>query len=98
MNTHDPFESYDYKREYQSLVQEKLEHILETVKPSLIASVIRKVLENLVLTERLAEAGGTDVGDTAKRKFLQKEHDSVQDEVNRAVGEFIGSILSREGG
>ncbi len=65
---------------------------------SLVASVIRKVLENLVLTERLAEAGGTDVGDTAKREFLQKEHDSVQDEVNRAVGEFIGSILSREGG
>ena len=98
MNTQDPFDTYDNNRDYRVLVQEKLEHVLQTGTPSLISSVIRKVLENLILTERLAEAGGTDVGDAAKREYLEREHDSVQDEVNRAMGEFIGSILSREGG
>lgn len=100
MNTNDfnPFESFDHSGDYGSLVQAKLEDIIENGTPSLIASVIRKVLENMIITERLAEAGDVDIGDNAKRCLMEKEHQSIQEELDRAVGEFIGSILSREGG
>ena len=94
----DPFESFKHSGDYGSLVHAKLEDVITNGTPSLTASVIRKVLENLIITEWLAEAGGVDIGDQAKRTLVQKEYQSIQEELDRAVGEFIGSILSREGG
>lgn len=97
-NDIDPFESFEHSGDYGALVHAKLEDVIKNGTPSLTASVIRKVLENLIITELLAESGGVDIGDLAKRSLVQKEHQSIQEELDRAVGEFIGSILSREGG
>ncbi len=91
----DPF---DHSGEYGELVKEKLEDVIKSTSPVLIAKVIRKVLENLVITERLAEAGKIEISDEAKRRIMQKDYREIQAEVDRASAEFVASIVSREGG
>lgn len=91
----DPFE---LSGNYGELAQAKLEDLIKTISPAQVASVIRKVLENLVITERVARSKGIDVEDRDKRELMHREYPEIQAEVDRAVGEFIGSILSREGG
>lgn len=91
----DPFE---LSGNYGDLVQAKLEDLIKTAHPAQIGKVIRKVLENLVITERLARSSGIDIDGKAKRQLMHREYPDIQAETDRAVGEFIGSILSREGG
>ena len=91
----DPFALSD---NYGDLVKGKLEEVLMTAPPAIVAKVIRRVLENLVLTERLAMESGVEVGGKEKQILMQKDYPDIQAEVDRAVGEFIGSIVSREGG
>ncbi|TKJ39041.1 hypothetical protein CEE37_11495 [candidate division LCP-89 bacterium B3_LCP] len=100
MNTSikDPFESFADSGDYGKLVKDKLEHVLMEKTPQQLAPVIRKVIENLVITERLAEAAGLSIEDSAKNEILQKEYADIQSEVDRAVGVFVGSLLSCEGG
>ena len=91
----DPFE---LSNNYGDHVQVKLEEVIQTASPVLIAGLIRRVLENLVITERLAREQGFDIDDTDKRRLIESEYPDVQAEVDRAVGEFISSVVSREGG
>jgi hypothetical protein len=91
----DPFAISD---NYGDLIKGKLEQILTSAPPETIARVIRRVMENLVLTEHLAIQHGIEVSGHEKHKLMQQNYPEIQAEVDRAVGEFIGSIVSREGG
>ncbi len=91
----DPFETGD---NYGEMVQTKLEHVLSESSPILVGKVIRKVIENLVITERIVQAKGQEITDSDKRAIVEQEYPDIQAEVDRAMGEFIGTILSREGG
>ncbi|MCX6639944.1 MAG: hypothetical protein NTW14_05610 [bacterium] len=91
----DPFALSD---NYGDIVKGKLEEVLSTAPSIVLAKVIRRVLENLVLTERLAAQSGVEIGGREKQQLMQKDYPDIQAEVDRAVGEFIGSIVSREGG
>jgi hypothetical protein len=91
----DPFEMGD---DYGMMVQEKLEHVLENYSPQAVARVIRKVVENLVITERIINRRGIHIEESEIRRLVEKEHPEIQAEVDRALGGLIGSILSREGG
>ena len=92
------FDPFEYNGNYSDLAQAKLEDVIKSASPPLIAGVIRKVLENLVITERLAQAKGIEIEEKDKRQLLHKEYPDIQAEVDRAVGEFVASIVSREGG
>ncbi len=94
MNT-DPFELND---DYGMMVQEKLEHVLENYSPQAVARVIRKVVENLVITERIISQRGIQIEESERKRLVEREHPQIQAEVDRALGGLIGSILSREGG
>lgn len=83
---------------YGDLVQSKLEEVISGAPPRRIALVIKSILENLVLTERIAEQRGVHVSDADKGQLLEKELPEIQAEVDRAVGIFIGSVVSAEGG
>ena len=84
--------------DYGDLVQAKLQDVLQNTPSQKIGQVIRKVIENLVLTERIALDKGIDIGALEKREIMQRDYEDIQSEVDRALGEFIGSILSAEGG
>ncbi len=90
----DPFEAGD---NYGEMVRTKLEHVLAESSPVLVGKVIRKVIENLVITERIVQAKGLEINDKDKRAIVEQEYPDIQAEVDRALGEFIGTILSREG-
>ena len=91
----DPFQLTD---NYGDQVQVKLEEVIQTASPVLTAKVIRKVLENLVIVERVAREKRCEIGDMDRRRLMEREYPDVQAEVDRAVGEFISSIVSCEGG
>ncbi|MFH1863051.1 MAG: hypothetical protein ABH878_09615 [bacterium] len=91
----DPF---DIGSNYQVLVQTKLEQVLSIAPPQRTALVIRRVVENLILTERIALQQGVEINEAAKKELIQREYNDVQQEVDRALGGFIGSIVSAEGG
>ena len=91
----DPFESVD---NYGELVQVKLEHVIEQAPAKVIAKVIRRVVENLVIAERIAAEKGAEILDEDRRRILETEYPEIQKEVDRGIGGMIGSILSREGG
>ncbi len=93
--TLDPFEIGD---NYGEMVQQKLIHVLKESSPEVVGKIIRRVLEELVITERIAREKGVDIDDHDRRKIVEKEYPDIQEEVDRAMGGFIGSILSREGG
>lgn len=88
---------FDNSGDYSELVKEKLEDVIRTASPILTARVIRKVLENLVITEHLAESCGVEITSEAKRRLIEKDYQEIQAEVDRAAAEFIASIVSREG-
>lgn len=90
----DPFEMHD---DYSNSVHAKLEDILQHYQPSVVVSVIRKIVENLVITERLVQKKGIHIEEIEKRRLLEREFPDIQAEVDRALGGVIGSILSREG-
>ena len=91
----DPFETGE---NYKVMVQAKLEQVLSESSPVLVGKIIRKVLENLILTERVARMKDLEISEMDKRAVIEKEYPDIQEEVDRALGEFIGTILSREGG
>jgi len=91
----DPF---DISGNYGESAQVTLEQVISNAPPRRTGLVIRKVLENLVLTERVAREKGIEISEHDKRRLMQREYPDVQAEVDRAVGEFIGSIVSVEGG
>jgi len=91
----DPFEHSD---NYRDMIEAKLEHVLKEYPASAISKVIRKVVENLVLVERVAEAKGIQITDEDKRNLIERDYEEIQDEVDRAIGGMLGSIISREGG
>lgn len=92
--TIDPFEIGD---NYSDQVQVKLTDVIKTASPVLIAKVVRKALESLVLAERVARNKGIEITELDKRALMERDYPDVQAEVDRAVGQFIGSIVSREG-
>jgi hypothetical protein len=91
----DPFASPDHYGEYN---QVKLAEVIVHSPTQRTVQVIRKMLEHLVLAERLVASRGPEITDADRRALMQQDHDSIRDEVDRAMGEFIGSILSAEGG
>lgn len=91
----DPFE---ISANYGEYAQARLEQVIATAPARRTGLVIRKLLEDLVLAERIARDHGVEINDREKRQIMHREHDDVQAEVDRAVGEFIGSIVSAEGG
>lgn len=91
----DPFE---FEGNYGELLQVKLAEVISHAPARRTVLVIRKVLENLVLAERLAAKRGPEISDVDRRLMLQHDYGDVQAEVDRALAEFIGSILSAEGG
>lgn len=91
----DPFGTAD---DYGQMVQVKLEQVIEQAPPQIIAKVIRRVVENLVIAERIAAEKGFDISDQDRRKIVERDYPEIQAEVDRALGGVIGSILSREGG
>jgi hypothetical protein len=91
----DPF---TFEGNYGDLLQVKLAEVIAMVPSRSIVLVIRKTLENLVLAERLSAARGVEITDLDRYYMLQHDYAGVQAEVDRALGEFIGSILSAEGG
>ena len=92
------FDSFQLTDNYGDQVQVKLEEVIQTASPVLTAKVIRKVLENLVIVERVVREKRCEIGDMDRRRLMEREYPDVQAEVDRAVGEFISSIVSREGG
>jgi hypothetical protein len=91
----DPFAAPDHYGEYNLI---KLAEVIVHAPPQRTVQVIRKMLEHLVLAERLVAARGPDISDSDRRAMMQSDHAAINDEVDRAMGEFIGSILSAEGG
>jgi hypothetical protein len=92
---HDPF---DISADYGAQAQVRLEEVISQASPRRTGLVIRKVLENLVLAERAAHEKGFEITDSDRRRIMQSQYPEVQAEVDRAVGVFIGSIVSAEGG
>ncbi|MBU0518734.1 hypothetical protein KKA00_08245 [bacterium] len=93
--TLDPFEHSD---NYRDMIEVKLEQVLQEYPAAVISKVIRKVIENLVITERVAEAKGFQITDQDKRNLIERDYEDIQAEVDRAMGGMLGSIISREGG
>jgi hypothetical protein len=91
----DPFAAPENYGEYN---QVKLAEVIVHAPTQRTVQVIRKILEHLVLAERLAAARGPEITDADRRAMMQQDHDAINDEVDRALGVFIGSILSAEGG
>jgi hypothetical protein len=91
----DPFETND---NYGQMVQVKLEQVIEQAPPQIIAKIMRRVVENLVIAERIAAKKGFDIVDQDRHKIVERDYPEIQAEVDRALGGVIGSILSREGG
>ncbi len=83
---------------FSESVQVQLEQVIAHAPVKRTSLVIRKVLENLVLAERIALEKGIEIDPRDKRLLLQRDFPEIQAEVDRALGEFIGSILSAEGG
>jgi hypothetical protein len=93
--TYDPFEIGE---NYGEQIQAKLKEVIVNAPPERTALVIRKVLENLVLAEQIARENGLDISDREKRVLLERRYPEIQQEVDRGIGIFIGSVLSAEGG
>jgi hypothetical protein len=91
----DPFA---FEGSYHDLLKIKLTEVLANAPPQRSFLVIRKVLENLILAERIAASRGAEINDRDRYITMQQDYDGIQAEVDRAMGEFIGSILSAEGG
>ena len=91
----DPFA---FEGSYEKFVQDKMAEVITHTPARRTVLVIRKALENLVLAERLAASKGIEISERDKRQLIQRDYVSIQEEVDRAMGEFIGSILSAEGG
>lgn len=91
-------DSFEIPDSLGETIQVKLEQVITNAPPQRTSLVIRKVMENLVLAERVAQQHGIEIEGRAKRAILQKDYTEVQAEVDRALSEFIGSILSAEGG
>jgi hypothetical protein len=91
----DPFASAE---DYESVIQVKLEDIIANTPAHRVGLVIRKVLENLVLAERMALENGLDISDRDRQRLMRRDYPEIQAEVDRAIGVFIGSIVSAEGG
>ena len=91
----DPFA---FEGNYSDILQVKLAEVIAQAPSQRTVLVIRKVLENLVLAERLAVSRGFEITGHDRHEIMQQDHDGIQAEVDRALGIFIGSILSAEGG
>ncbi len=92
------FDPFDLNANYGAHAQVRLEEVISQASPNRTGLVIRRVLENLVLAERVAREKGFEISEMDKRRIMQKDFPDIQAEVDRAVGEFIGSIVSAEGG
>ncbi len=92
------FDPFVISENYGEQLQAKLKEVIENAPPQRTALVIRKVLENLVLAERIALENGVEVTDREKRALLERRYPEIQQEVDRGIGIFIGSVLSAEGG
>ncbi|RJP79933.1 MAG: hypothetical protein C4524_04420 [Candidatus Zixiibacteriota bacterium] len=91
----DPF---DFSGNQSDMIQAKLEQVLTHAPARRAGLVVRRVLENLVLAERLAMEQGAEIDDDGRRRLMQQHYPEVQAEVDRAVVKFIGAIVSAEGG
>lgn len=92
------FDPFEIGENYGERIQAKLQEVIMHAPPERTALVIRKVLENLVLAEQIALENGLEVTDREKRMLLERRYPEIQQEVDRGIGIFIGSVLSVEGG
>ncbi len=93
-----PSDIFEISDNYGEFIQVKLEEVIQHSPPKRTALVVRKVLENLVLTERMAQEQGAEIHETHKQRMIRKDFPEIQAEVDRAIIKFIGAIVSAEGG
>ena len=77
--------------------RQQLVELIKKYNPNIIAGGIVKVLELLIITEKIAGEHGIEIDDAMIAEFAHQKGEQLDKEVNRALLSFISSIVSQEG-
>lgn len=82
---------------FQPNARRKLVDTIGSANPEIVARVIVKALELQIITEDFARENGLELDPVKIAEFRKNNSDDIDDQLERAIIGFIGSIVSHEG-
>lgn len=75
----------------------KLVETISNANPETVARVIVKALEIQIVTEDYCRSQGIDFSAEDLSRFQKENFLEIEDQLERAIGGFVGGIVSQEG-
>lgn len=82
---------------FQPNARRKLIDTISAANPEIVARVVVRALEMQIVMEEFARSEGVTFDPDAIREFHKTHLDEIDVQLERAIGGFVGSIVSQEG-